>query len=167
VFLVRFHEIFRKSKKCCQQISHTISSFEKFCPKSALISNKVHNLANRSFHLQVIGVKWHKSSAFKKTASGLIFVCSLFHGCGTIPIPAFCPWGGMYKSYGVIARAATSEKFRGGKVSFGNYYDVIDVQSTMMRLFCYEQLTSIGGRTFFIVGGHGRPQGGIGICSPW
>jgi len=57
-------------------------------------------------------------------------------------------------------RAATSEKFRGGKVTFDNDYDVIDVHSTMMRLFCYDQLTNIGGRTFFLVGGHGRPQGG-------
>jgi len=29
-----------------------------------------------------------------------------------------------------------------------------------MRFFYYEQLTNIGGGTFFIVGGHGRPQGG-------
>jgi len=28
----------------------------------------------------------------------------------------------------------------------------------MMRLFCYDQLTNIGGETFFI--GHGRPEGG-------
>jgi len=46
------------------------------------------------------------------------------------------------------------------KDTFGNDYDVIDVQSTMMRLFCYDQLTNIGGGTFFIVGSHGRPQGG-------
>jgi len=66
------------------------------------------------------------------------------------------------------SRAATSEKFRGGgKVTFGNDYDVIDVQSTMMRLCCYEQHTNIGGGTFFIVGGHERLQGGwVGICSP-
>jgi len=55
------------------------------------------------------------------------------------------------------SRVATSEKFRGsGKVTFGNDYDVIDVQSTMMRLLCYDQLTNIGGGTFFIVGGHGH-----------
>ena len=67
-----------------------------------------------------------------------------------------------------IVRAATSEKFRGGgKVTFGNDYDVIDVQSTVMRLFCYDQLAKIGGGNFFILGGHGRPQGGIGISSPW
>jgi len=46
-----------------------------------------------------------------------------------------------------------NEKFRGGKVTFGNDYDVIDVQSTMMRLFCYDQLINIGGGTFFIVWG--------------
>jgi len=30
----------------------------------------------------------------------------------------------------------------------GNDYDLIDVQSTMMRLFCYDQLTNVGGGTF-------------------
>jgi len=52
---------------------------------------------------------------------------------------------------------STSEKFRGGKVIFGNDYDVIDVHSNLMRLFCYDQLTNIGGGTFFIMGVHGRP----------
>jgi len=28
------------------------------------------------------------------------------------------------------------------EVTFGNDYDVIDVQSTMMRPFCYDQLTN-------------------------
>jgi len=30
----------------------------------------------------------------------------------------------------------------GAEVTFGNDYDVIDVQSTMMRPFCYDQLTN-------------------------
>jgi len=30
----------------------------------------------------------------------------------------------------------------GTEVTFGNDYDVIDVQSTMMRPFCYDQLTN-------------------------
>jgi len=49
------------------------------------------------------------------------------------------------------------KNFGGGKVTFSNHYDLIDVQSTMMRLFCYDQLPNIGGGTFSIVGGHGRP----------
>jgi len=36
----------------------------------------------------------------------------------------------------------------------------------MMRLFCFEQLANIGGGTFFIVGGHGRLQGGNGHLLP-
>jgi len=56
--------------------------------------------------------------------------------------------------------AQLAKIFWGGKVTFGNDYDAIDVQSTMMRLFCYGQLTNIGGGTFFIVGGHGCPQEG-------
>jgi len=54
----------------------------------------------------------------------------------------------------IITRAATSEKFRG------------DVQSTMMQLFCYEQLTNIGGGTFFIVGAMGVCRGGNGHLLP-
>jgi len=34
-----------------------------------------------------------------------------------------------------------AKNFRGAEVTFGNYYDAIDVQSTMMRPFCYDQLT--------------------------
>jgi len=30
----------------------------------------------------------------------------------------------------------------GAEVTFGNDYDVIDVQSTTMRPFCYDQLTN-------------------------
>jgi len=30
----------------------------------------------------------------------------------------------------------------GAEVTFGNDYDVINVQSTMMRPFCYDQLTN-------------------------
>jgi len=41
-----------------------------------------------------------------------------------------------------------AKNFGRGKVTFGNDYDVIDMQSTMMRLFCYDQLTNIGGGTF-------------------
>ena len=66
-----------------------------------------------------------------------------------------------------MVRAATSRKFRGGgKVTFGNDYDVIDVQSTMMRLFCYDQLTNIGGGTFFIVGAMGVHRGGTKWAFP-
>jgi len=46
-----------------------------------------------------------------------------------------------------------AKNFGWSKAPFGNDHDVIDVQSTMMRLFCYEQLTNISGGTFFIVGG--------------
>jgi len=49
--------------------------------------------------------------------------------------------------------------FWGGKATFGNEYDVIDVQSTMMRLFCYDHLTNIGGGTVFIVGEPWAPAG--------
>jgi len=57
----------------------------------------------------------------------------------------------------------------GTEVTFGDDYDVIDVQSTMMRLFCYDLLTNSGGGIFFIVGGHVRPQGEdkMGICPLW
>ena len=48
----------------------------------------------------------------------------------------------------------------GGEDTFGNDYDVIDVQSTIIRLFCNDQLANIGEGIFFIVGGHGLPQGG-------
>jgi len=60
----------------------------------------------------------------------------------------------------IESRAATSPKFRGGKVTFGNDYDVSNVQSTMMPLFCYDQLNNIGGGTFFIVGGPWSSAGG-------
>ena len=54
------------------------------------------------------------------------------------------------------------------EVIFGNDYDVIYVQSTTTRLFCYDQLTNSCEGTFFIVGAHGRPQGAkIIICLPW
>jgi len=53
-----------------------------------------------------------------------------------------------------------AKNFGGVKVTFGNDYDVIDVQSTMIRLFCYDQLTNIGGGTFFIVGAMGVRRGG-------
>ena len=39
-------------------------------------------------------------------------------------------------------KAATSENFGVAEVTFSNDYDVIDVQSTMMRPFCYDQLTN-------------------------
>jgi len=43
-------------------------------------------------------------------------------------------------------RAATSKIFPGeAEVTFANDYDVIDVQSTMMRPFCYDQHTNSGG----------------------
>jgi len=45
------------------------------------------------------------------------------------------PGGAGGGSHGPDYRAATSEKFREGKVTFGNGYDVIDMESTMMRLF--------------------------------
>jgi len=38
--------------------------------------------------------------------------------------------------------AATSEKVRGAEIIFGNDYDVIDVQSTMIQPLCYDQLTN-------------------------
>jgi len=41
-----------------------------------------------------------------------------------------------------MTRAATNEKFRGVEVAFGNDYNVINVQSTMMRPFCSDQLTN-------------------------
>ena len=52
------------------------------------------------------------------------------------------------------------------KVTFGNDYDVIDVQSTMMRLFCYDQLTNIGGGTFYIAGGPWASEGGTKWAFP-
>ena len=60
------------------------------------------------------------------------------------------------------------KNFRGAEVTFGNDYAVIDVQSNMMRLFCYDQLTNSGGGTFFIVGAMGVRRGGgkIGVFRP-
>jgi len=50
-------------------------------------------------------------------------------------------------------------KISGGRSLFDNDYDVIDVQSNMTRLFCYDQLTNSGGGTFFIVGAMGVHRG--------
>jgi len=72
--------------------------------------------------------------------------------------------------YDTLNQGHSQRKFSGGEeVTFGDIYDVIDVQSTMMRLFCYDPLTNSGGGTFFIVGGHVRPQGEdkMGICPLW
>jgi len=57
----------------------------------------------------------------------------------------------------------------GAEVTFGNDYDVIEVQSNMMRLFCYDQLTNSDGGTFFIMGAmgvHRREQNGR-LPPPW
>jgi len=37
-------------------------------------------------------------------------------------------------------RPQLAKKFVGAKVTFGNDYDVIDVQSNIMPHFCYDQL---------------------------
>jgi len=54
------------------------------------------------------------------------------------------------------------------EVTSGKHYDVIDVHSTRMRLFSYDQLTNTGGGTFFTVGGawESAGKGKVGI-SPW
>jgi len=42
-----------------------------------------------------------------------------------------------------FSQGRNQRKISGGaKVTFGNDYDVIDVQSTMMRPFCYDRLTN-------------------------
>ena len=54
------------------------------------------------------------------------------------------------------------------EVTSGKHYDVIDVHSTRMRLFSYDQLTNTGGGTFFTVGGawESAGKGKVGI-PPW
>jgi len=46
------------------------------------------------------------------------------------------------------AEPQPAKNFGGAEVTFGNDYDVIDVQSNMMRLFCYDQFANSGGGTF-------------------
>jgi len=40
----------------------------------------------------------------------------------------------------------------GAEITFGNDHDVIDVQSTIMRPFCYDQLSNNDGGPFSNVG---------------
>ena len=93
-------------------------------------------------------------------------VCSTVHTCNKLQAVAKCVHPNTVVKIKkqkffctFLARAATSKKFAGGEVTFGNDYDVIDVQSTMMRLFCYDKLTNIGGGAFFIVGDMGVRRG--------
>jgi len=42
-----------------------------------------------------------------------------------------------------------AKNFGGAEVTFGNDDDVIDMQSTVMRPFCCDQLSNSGGESFF------------------
>ena len=74
------------------------------------------------------------------------------------------------KNYNCYSGPQPEKNFGGGaEVTFGNDYDVIEVQSNMMRLFCYDQLTNSDGGTFFIMGAmgvHRREQNGR-LPPPW
>jgi len=59
----------------------------------------------------------------------------------------------------VLSGTQPAKKLGVAEVTFGNDDDVIDMQSTMMRLFCCDQLAISGGENFFKM--RGTPK------TPW